>query len=124
MPMTTHSRDLARTAYRVRRGVRAADPHATPHAVRGRRRVLASLVVALTASAAAACNDLLEVENPNNVNAEALTNPASAANQVNGVLAATTRAANQLVGHLVTASDEMTWTGSLDGMDRINRGFV
>src|SRR5207237_9922268 len=73
---------------------------------------------------AAACHNVLDVDNPNNVNADALTNPASATNQVNGVLATLTRGANQVVGHVSAASDEMTWTGSLDGMDRLNRGFV
>ncbi|AHG92382.1 RagB/SusD domain-containing protein (plasmid) [Gemmatirosa kalamazoonensis] len=83
-----------------------------------------ALVPAAVLAGAAACNDLLQVDNPNNVNVEALSNPASAPNQVNGELAALTRGANELVGLVVTASDELTWTGSLDGMDRLNRGFV
>jgi starch-binding outer membrane protein, SusD/RagB family len=90
--------------------------------VRALRRVVAA--AALAGATAAGCGDILEVDNPNNVNVEALDNPASATNQVNGVLAAITRAANQVVGHVVTASDEMIWTGSLDGMDRLNRGYV
>jgi starch-binding outer membrane protein, SusD/RagB family len=98
-------------------------PNTTPAA---RRHAPARLLAAaaLAAAAAAGCNDILEVDNPNNVNAEALSNPASATNQVNGVLAALTRGANQLVGHQVTASDEMTWSGSLDFMNQLNRGFV
>ena len=87
----------------------------------GMRRALA---LAAALAGAAGCGDVLKVDNPNNVNAEALSNPASATNQVNGELAALTRGANQLVGHIVTASDELTWSGSLDGMDRLNRGFV
>ncbi len=88
------------------------------------RRAALVAAAAITAAGAAACGNILEVDNPNNVNAEALTNPASAPNQVNGVLASLTRGATQLVGHIVTASDEMSWFGSLDGMDRLNRGFV
>ena len=89
-----------------------------------RARALWALALTATLAGATGCDSILEVDNPNNVNAEALTNPASAANQVNGVLAAITRGANQLVGHMVTASDEMTWSGSLDGVDRLNRGFL
>jgi starch-binding outer membrane protein, SusD/RagB family len=88
------------------------------------RRLRLAAAALAGAAATGACNNILDVDNPNNVNAEALDNPASATNQVNGSLAALTRGANQLVGHIVTASDEMTWSGSLDGMDRINRGFV
>jgi hypothetical protein len=85
--------------------------------------LLKALPAALLVSAVG-CHDLLTVDNPNNVNVEALTNPASAPNQVNGVLAALTRGANEMVGLTVTASDELSWVGSLDGMDRLNRGFV
>jgi hypothetical protein len=89
-----------------------------------RRFLAAPALAGLCALAASGCNDLLEVDNPNNVNAEELVNAASATNQVNGTLAALTRGANQLVGHVASASDEIAWTGSLDGMDRLNRGFV
>jgi hypothetical protein len=85
--------------------------------------LLKALPAALLVTAVG-CHDLLTVDNPNNVNVEALTNPASAPNQVNGVLAALTRGANEMVGLTVTASDELSWVGSLDGMDRLNRGFV
>jgi hypothetical protein len=89
-----------------------------------RRFLTAPALAGLCAVAAAGCNNLLQVDNPNNVNAEELANPSSATNQVNGTLAALTRGANQLVGHVSSASDEIAWTGSLDGMDRLNRGFV
>jgi len=89
-----------------------------------RTRALPVIAGAMMIAGSAACHNVLDVDNPNNVNADALTNPASATNQVNGVLATLTRGANQVVGHVSAASDEMTWTGSLDGMDRLNRGFV
>jgi hypothetical protein len=85
---------------------------------------LSALVAAAAIVAAAGCGSLLDVDNPNNVNATALSEPASATSQVNGVLAALTRGAAQMLGHAVTASDELSWSGSLDGMDRLNRGFV
>ena len=94
-----------------------------PVPARARRRALAGLA-ALVAATAAGGGGLLEVDNPNNVNVEALDNPASAPNQVNGVLAALTRGANQLVGHLSTVSDEMSWSGSLDFVNQLNRGLV
>lgn len=73
---------------------------------------------------ASACGSLLDVTNPNNVNAEALKEPASAAAQANGTLAALTRGAVQLVGHAEIASDNFIWSGSLDGVDRLSRGEV
>jgi hypothetical protein len=85
---------------------------------------LRALVAAAAALGAVGCSGLLDVENPNNVNATALAEPASATPQVNGVLASLTRGAAQLIGHVATASDELSWSGSLDGVDRLNRGFV
>jgi hypothetical protein len=87
-------------------------------------RTIAAAATLVGAAGLAACHSVLDVDNPNNVNAEALGNAASAPNQVNGELASLTRGAVELVGHVDAASDELTWTGSLDGMDRINRGFV
>lgn len=90
------------------------------------RRPVAALALAGAAGLGglAGCGGLLEVENPNNVNADALDNPASAAAQVNGIVGALTRGMTQLLGHLSTASDELTWVGSLDGMNLLNRGMV
>jgi hypothetical protein len=100
--------------------------HAATQPRSGHERMRARRAVALvmTLAGATACHGILDVDNPNNVNVEALANPASATNQVNGVLASLTRGAHQLVGHVSTASDELVWIGSLDGMDRLNRGFV
>jgi hypothetical protein len=82
----------------------------------------ASAAVALVA--AVACSNILDVDNPNNVNADALNDPASATAQVNGVLASLTRGATQVVGQIETASDDITWTGSLDGVNQLNRGSI
>jgi hypothetical protein len=92
--------------------------------MRAPRTVGRGVIVGALCVAVAACGGLLDVDNPNNVNAEALGDPASAAAQVNGALASLTRGATQLVGQVETASDDISWTGSLDGMDRLNRGFV
>jgi len=87
-------------------------------------RRAATVIAAAALAAALGCSSILDVDNPNNVNAKDLANPTSAAAQVNGILAALTRGASQLIGHVETASDDMTWIGSLDGVDRLNRGFV
>jgi hypothetical protein len=99
---------------------RIADPM---HARRQARRATLALGV-VGALLTGACGSLLDVENPNNVNADALKVPASAAAQANGTLAALTRGAVQLVGHAEIASDNFIWSGSLDGVDRLSRGEV
>ena len=83
-----------------------------------------TLIAAGMLGSASGCSGLLDVTNPNNVNATALNNAASAAAQVNGVIAQLTKGVTQVVGDLEVASDDMTWSGSLDGLNQLNRGFV
>jgi hypothetical protein len=90
----------------------------TFHAVRGRA------LPALALLAFAAGCGLLDVSNPNNVNSTALDNPSAAAAEVNGEVAALTRALEQVVGHIEIASDNIQWTGSLDGINDLNKGNV
>ena len=87
-------------------------------------RIGACLLAAATTLAAGGCGSVLEVDNPNNVNAESLADPASARAQVNGALAALTRAAGILLSSVETASDNMSWRGSLEGMQRFDLGFL
>jgi hypothetical protein len=92
---------------------------------RSLRRIPLRIVLGAAATlGAAGCDSILETNNPNNVNVESLAEPASATPQVNGVIAAITRGATQVLGHISTTSDELSWSGSLDGMDRLNRGFI
>lgn len=86
--------------------------------------VLSAATLSAAALAAAGCGSVLEVDNPNNVNAESLDDPASAKAQVNGALAALTRGVGMLLGPVETASDDMSWSGSLEGMQRFDRGFL
>lgn len=89
------------------------------------RRTARGLVLAALALASAqGCGSVLDVDNPNNVNAESLDDPASAKAQVNGVLAALTRGVGMLLGPVETASDDISWSGSLEGMQRFDRGFL
>jgi hypothetical protein len=84
----------------------------------------ALLAGAAAAALAAGCGSVLDVDNPNNVNAESLADPASARAQVNGSLAALTRAVGMLLSSVETASDNISWTGSLEGMQRFDQGFM
>ncbi len=82
------------------------------------------LAGAAAAVVAAGCGSVLDVDNPNNVNVESLADPASARAQVNGSLAALTRAVGILLSSVETASDDMSWSGSLEGMQRFDLGFM
>jgi hypothetical protein len=93
-------------------------------AERARARAAAALLAAAALAAAPGCGSVLDVDNPNNVNAESLGDPASARAQVNGALAALTRAAGILLGPVTTASDDMSWRGSLEGMQRFDLGYL
>ncbi|MGI8510763.1 MAG: hypothetical protein ACR2MQ_15755 [Gemmatimonadaceae bacterium] len=95
------------------------------HASRGPRarmqaRLLAPTLILL---ALAGCK-LLDVTNPNNVPASALDNPSAAAAEVSGVVAALARGLEQVQGDIETASDNIKWIGSLDGMSQLNVGNV
>lgn len=72
-------------------------------------------------SFAAGCG-ILDVSNPNNVNSTALDNPSAAAAEVSGEVAALARALEQVVGDIEIASDNIQWTGSLDGVNDLNKG--
>ena len=65
---------------------------------------------------------LLDVSNPNNVPVSALDNPAAAAAQVNGLVATLTQALQQTYVTIETASDNIQWIGSLDGMHDLSLG--
>ncbi len=69
------------------------------------------------------CN-ILDVSNPNNVNEEALSDPAAAPSEVNGEVAQATKGIIQVLAFVETVSDNMTWIGSLDGMHQLDLGFV
>lgn len=70
------------------------------------------------------CKGLLDVTNPNNVNSTALDNPSAAAAEVNGEVAALARGLEQVFGDMETATDDIQWSGSLDGINDLNKGNV
>jgi len=72
--------------------------------------------------AIAACSSLLDVKNPNNVNASDLDNPAAAPSIANGALSAVAYAWGAMLTEYATVSDELTWIGSRDGFRELDVG--
>lgn len=83
-------------------------------------RVLLGLALAM---GLASCN-LLDVTNPNNVSQDALDNPSAAEAEVNGVVGETMQGLLMIFGYAESATDNIEWIGSLDGMHEINIGNV
>ena len=75
-------------------------------------------------AAIAACSNILDVENPNNVPEDALESPASAAAQAAGVLAATVRGLSGITTPYAVATDELDWIGSRDAWRELELGAV
>lgn len=65
---------------------------------------------------------LLDVENPNNLVEDDLSNPAAASAMANGLEASVTRAQGQILKIYSTASDELTWVGSRDAFQQLDFG--
>ncbi len=81
--------------------------------------VLVALALAVSATA---CSSLLDVKNPNNVNASDLDNPAAAPSIANGAQSAVAYAWGGMLTEYATASDELTWIGSRDGFRELDVG--
>ena len=82
-------------------------------------------VVAVAAAALlAGCSGLLEVDNPNAVVEDALTNPGSAAAIVNGAGATVTRALSAILAPYGAVTDELTYVGSRDAYGYADKGEV
>jgi hypothetical protein len=87
-----------------------------------RRGAVRSLFAALTAGAALGCDAFLDVDNPNNVPEEALTNPSASTSIANGAGAAVTRALAAMLTPYSALSDEVTWVGSRDAYKELDDG--
>jgi hypothetical protein len=72
----------------------------------------------------AGCNSLLDVENPNNVLAEDLLNPAAATNVVNGALWTIQDGYGYQLMVYATVSNELHWIGSRDAFQELEFGWV
>ena len=71
-----------------------------------------------------ACNNVLDVDNPNNVVDEALNNPTATASIVNGAGASVIKAFNSVLAPYGAVTDELTWSGSRDGFKQLDDGGV
>jgi hypothetical protein len=71
-----------------------------------------------------ACSDILNVKNPNDIAESALTNPASAPNQANGVLASTVRMLMGVTTPYSVTTDELDWIGSRDAWLELDKGHI
>ncbi len=82
------------------------------------------LAVFLTLSLVVSGCDLLNVNNPNSLVEEDLENPASASALANGAEASVTEALGEALGPYSTATDELTWVGTLDAWQQLDQGEV
>jgi len=72
----------------------------------------------------AACSGLLDVENPNAVVEDALTNPGAAGAIANGAGATVTRALSAILAPYGAVTDELTYVGSRDAYGYADKGEV
>ena len=83
------------------------------------------VAVAVSATALlAACGDLLEVTNPNNVVEDALSQPGAASAIANGAGATVTRALTAILAPYGAVTDELTYVGSRDAYGYADKGEV
>ncbi|MEX2526928.1 MAG: hypothetical protein WEA09_04760 [Gemmatimonadota bacterium] len=89
--------------------------------LRGGRTTMAALAMVgvLTLSA---CDDLLEVENPNQLVQEDLLSPAAAGALANGALSTVSRGYGQIALLAAAAGDEVVFTGSRDAWIQLQSG--
>ena len=81
-----------------------------------------ALVLVLSFGVCLAGCGLLDVENPNNLVEDDLSNPAAAPAMANGLEASVTRAMSYMLAVYSTASDELTWVGSRDAYQQLDFG--
>jgi hypothetical protein len=72
----------------------------------------------------AACSNLLDVTNPNNVVEDALSNPGAATAIANGAGATVTRALGAILAPYGAVTDELTYVGSRDAYGYADRGEI
>lgn len=82
------------------------------------------VVLAASALLLAGCGNILDVDNPNNVVEDALTNPGAAEAIANGAGATVTRALTAIYAPYGAVSDELTYVGSRDAYGYADQGEV
>jgi starch-binding outer membrane protein, SusD/RagB family len=88
------------------------------------QRAMRGMTAGSAVIALAACGNVLDVDNPNNVVDEALNNPAATTSIVNGAGAAVVKAFNSVLAPYGAVTDELTWSGSRDGFKQLDDGGV
>ena len=78
----------------------------------------------MAVSAFAACGDLLDVQNPNDLVEDDVKAEAAAAAVVNGSLARVSSSVSQSWQPYLVASDELRWIGSRDAWLSLDQGFI
>lgn len=86
------------------------------------RTSVRATAVSLAALALTACSSMLEVDNPNNVTSEALTNPAAAPTIINGAENSTVRALQSIFTPYAAITDEAIFRGSRDDYQQLDQG--
>ncbi len=76
----------------------------------------------LACASLAACGSLLEVDNPNNVTSDALSNPAAAPTIINGAENSTVRALQSIYTPYAAITDETIFKGSRDDYQQLDQG--
>jgi hypothetical protein len=72
----------------------------------------------------AGCNNLLEVDNPNNMLEESLSDPAAAAAIANGVLSTGSNGIGYCLAPYTTVTDKGIWIDSRDAWNQLDKGNI
>ena len=89
-----------------------------------KNRIKASVLTVVTALTLSGCGDLLDVNNPNNLVEESISQAAAASAVVNGSLSLVSSAISQIWQPYLVTSDEVYWIGSRDAWLALDQGFI
>ena len=89
-----------------------------------KNRIKASVLTGVTALTLSGCGDLLDVNNPNNLVEESISQAAAASAVVNGSLSLVSSAISQIWQPYLVTSDEVYWIGSRDAWLALDQGFI
>ena len=89
-----------------------------------KNRIKASVLTVVTALTLSGCGDLLDVNNPNNLVEESISQAAAASAVVNGSLSLVSSAISQIWQPYLVTSDEVYWIGSRDEWLSLDQGFI
>ncbi len=87
-------------------------------------RIFSLFAVSFIALGLIGCEDPLKVENPNSLLEQDLDNPIAAEGIVNGALGTVAQGVGFVLAPYSTVTDEVTWIGSRNAWNDLNRGIV